>query len=152
MNKSIKVSALIGSAVILIAPFAVFEAYIVSRYGYAEPYSYVFSIPLGVISYLLIQFAIGYGVVKGWASCKMSRNYPLILIWLISVLVLWAFPHFSQVRTSFKHGYSGSVGRDEGDLSWETWKRPQQVSLCAPATGVDDADRDIQFTNKHLAC
>jgi len=85
---------LIVVAVILIAPFAVFEAYIVFRYGYAEPYSYLFSIPLGMISYFLIQFAIGYGVVKGWASCKMSRNYPLMLIWLISVLVLWAFPHF----------------------------------------------------------
>lgn len=94
MSSATKAMILIVVAVILIAPFAVFEAYIVFKYGYAEPYSYVFSIPLGVISYFLIQFAIGYGVVKGWANCKMSRNYPLILIWLISVLMLWAFPYF----------------------------------------------------------
>lgn len=94
MSSATKAMALIILAVSLIAPFAVFEAYIVFRYGYAEPYSYMFSIPMGVASYFLIQFSIGYGVVKGWANCKMSRAYPLMAIWVISVLMLWALPYF----------------------------------------------------------
>lgn len=94
MNSAIKVRVLIVLAISLVAPFAVFEAYIVLRYGYAEPYSYIFSIPLGVISYFAIQFAIGYAVVKGWMSCKMPGNYLLMAIWTISVLTLWALPYF----------------------------------------------------------
>lgn len=94
MNSAKKARLLIILATSLVAPFAVFEAYIVLKYGYAEPYSYIFSIPLGVISYIAIQFTIGYAVVKGWMSCKMPNNYLLMAIWAVSVLTLWALPYF----------------------------------------------------------
>lgn len=88
------IKKLLLTAIVLVAPFSAFEAYFVLSYGYAEPYSYMFSIPLGVISYFLIQFAIGYGVVKGWANCRMPSNYLLMAAWTFNALMLWALPYF----------------------------------------------------------
>ncbi|WP_454846754.1 hypothetical protein [Pseudomonas farris] len=81
-------------ALALILPFALFETYVVIRFGFAEPYSYLFSVPLGIVSFLLLQFAIGYGVVKGWAACRMRSNYYLIVLWVISLLMLFMLPRF----------------------------------------------------------
>ncbi|MDR8367757.1 hypothetical protein [Pseudomonas sp. JL3] len=94
MSSAKKVRAMIIIAIALVAPFAMFEIYAVVRFGFAEPYSYLLSVPLGVISFLLLQFAIGYGVVKGWATCRMPGNYYLIVLWVISLLVLFVLPKF----------------------------------------------------------
>lgn len=92
MSSAKKVRAMMIAALALILPFALFEIYAVARFGVAEPYSYVFSVPLGVVSFLLLQFAIGYGVVKGWVACKMPSNYYLLGLWVISLLVLFLLP------------------------------------------------------------
>ena len=94
MNSAKKVKAMIVLALLLILPFALLEAYVVIRFGFSEPYSYWFSVPMGIVSFLLLQFAIGYGVVKGWAICKMSNNYYLLGLWVVSVLVLFLLPKF----------------------------------------------------------
>jgi hypothetical protein len=97
MSSAKKVSAMIIIAIALIVPFALSEIYVVVRFGFAEPYSYLLSVPLGIISFLLLQFAIGYGVVKGWVNCQMRRNYLLLGVWVISFIVLlvlpWLFPN-----------------------------------------------------------
>jgi hypothetical protein len=92
MSNAKKVRAMTIAALVLILPFALFEIYAVVRFGFAEPYSYMFSVPLGVVSFLLLQFAIGYGVVKGWMACKMPSNYYLLGLWVISLLVLFLLP------------------------------------------------------------
>ena len=94
MNSAKKVKTMIVFALFLILPFALLEAYVVIRFGFSEPYSYWFSIPLGGASFLLLQFAIGYGVVKGWADCKMPNNYYLLGLWVVSLLVLFLLPTF----------------------------------------------------------
>jgi hypothetical protein len=76
----------------LILPFALLEVYVVVRFGFSEPYSYWFSIPMDVVSFILLQFAIGYGVVKGWADCKMPDNYYLLGLWVTCLLVLFLLP------------------------------------------------------------
>jgi hypothetical protein len=92
MSSAKKVRAMMIAALALILPFALFEIYAVARFGFAEPYSYMFSVPLGGVSFLLLQFAIGYGVVKGWVACKMPSNYYLLGLWVISLLVLFLLP------------------------------------------------------------
>lgn len=94
MSSAKTVRAMIIIAIALIAPFALSEIYAVVRSGFAEPYSYLLSVPLGIISFLLLQFAIGYGVVKGWAVCRMRNNYYLFVLWLISLLALFVLPIF----------------------------------------------------------
>ncbi|APC16866.1 hypothetical protein BLL42_14415 [Pseudomonas frederiksbergensis] len=94
MSSAKKVRAMIILALALIVPFVLFEIYTVVRFGFAEPYSYLFSVPLGIISLLLLQFAVGYGVVKGWAACRMPGNYYLLVLWVISLLVLFVLPKF----------------------------------------------------------
>jgi hypothetical protein len=74
-----KVRAIILLALALVLPFAVFEIYVVTVHGFAEPYSYFFSVPLAVVSFLLVQLVVGYAVVKGWALCNMQGNYTLCL-------------------------------------------------------------------------
>ncbi|WP_414911255.1 hypothetical protein [Pseudomonas sp. IT-P44] len=92
MSSATKVKAMIIMAAALIVPFALLEIYAVVRFGFAEPYSYLLSVPLGVISFLLLQFAIGYGVVKGWAVCRMPGNYYLLVLWIVSLLALFVLP------------------------------------------------------------
>lgn len=94
MHSAKKIRAMIILALALISPFALFEAYVVIRFGFAEPYSYLFSVPLGIVSFLLLQFAIGYGVVKGWTVCRMRSNYYLMVLWVISLLTLFMLPRF----------------------------------------------------------
>ncbi|VVQ34678.1 hypothetical protein PS943_03916 [Pseudomonas fluorescens] len=94
MGSAKTVRAMIIIAIALIAPFALSEIYAVIRFGFAEPYSYLLSVPLGIISFLLLQFAIGYGVVKGWMACRMPGNYYLLVLWIISLLVLFVLPKF----------------------------------------------------------
>lgn len=94
MSSAKAVRAMIIIALALIAPFALFEIYAVIRFRFAEPYSYLLSVPLGIISFLFLQFAIGLGVVKGWASCRIPDNYYLIALWIISLLVLFSLPVF----------------------------------------------------------
>jgi hypothetical protein len=94
MSSAKAVRAMIIIAIALIAPFALFEIYAVVRFGFAEPYSYLLSVPLGIISFLLLQFAIGLGVVKGWAVCSMPGNHSLLVLWMVSLLVLFVLPKF----------------------------------------------------------
>ncbi|MFL1552447.1 hypothetical protein ACI77I_25745 [Pseudomonas sp. D47] len=94
MSNAKAVRAMIIIAIALIAPFALFEIYAVIRFGFAEPYSYLLSVPLGIISFLLLQFAIGLGVIKGWALCRVSDNYYLLVLWVISLLMLFLLPAF----------------------------------------------------------
>lgn len=86
----VKVTVILAVAFVL--PFALFECYVVARLGMTEPYTYMWSIPLGIISYIFLQFAICYGFVKGWRACKMSSQYGLIAIWLTSVFLLFILP------------------------------------------------------------
>jgi hypothetical protein len=92
MNSARKVRIVIIIAIALIAPFTVLEIYAVVRFGFSDPYGYLFSVPLAIISFLLMQFAIGYGVVKGWSACGLPGNYYLIVLWVISLLVLFFLP------------------------------------------------------------
>jgi len=94
MSSARKVTAILILALVLILPFALFESYVVIRFGFSEPYSYLFSFPMGVVSFLLLQFALGYAVVKGWAICRMPNNYYLLVLWVISLLVLCLLPKF----------------------------------------------------------
>lgn len=94
MSSAQKVRVMILVALALILPFAIFEAYVVLRFGFSEPYSYWFSVPSGVVSFLVLQFAICYSVVKGWAICNMPRNYALLVLWVGSLIVLIALPWF----------------------------------------------------------
>ncbi|MGX0893203.1 hypothetical protein AB7M22_005211 [Pseudomonas sp. ADAK2 TE3594] len=87
-----KVRAIILLALALVLPFAVFEIYVVTVHGFAEPYSYFFSVPLAVVSFLLVQLVVGYAVVKGWALCNMQGNYTLLLAWFITLFVLFSLP------------------------------------------------------------
>jgi hypothetical protein len=68
MSSVRKFKVMIVFALFLILPFALLEVYVVVRFGFSEPYSHWFSVPMGVASFFLLQFAIGYGVVKGWAD------------------------------------------------------------------------------------
>jgi hypothetical protein len=90
LRKILKILIII--AIALVAPFAVFEFYTVVRFGFSNPYTYLYSIPLAIVSFLLMQFAIGYGVVKGWSFSGMPGNYYLIVLWLISLLKLFMLP------------------------------------------------------------
>jgi hypothetical protein len=92
MSSAKKIRAMIIIAIAMIVPFALSEIYAVVRFGFAEPYSYLLSVPLAIISFLLLQFAIGYGVVKGWAICRMPSNYYLLVLWIISLLALFVLP------------------------------------------------------------
>jgi hypothetical protein len=94
MSSAKKVKAMIIIAIAMIVPFALSETYTVVRFGFAEPYSYLLSVPLGISSFLLLQFAIGYGVVKGWAVCRMPSNYFLLVLWIISLSALFVLPVF----------------------------------------------------------
>jgi len=96
MSFAKKVRVMILLALALVLPFAVFEVYVVTVYGFAEPYSYFFSVPLAVVSFLLVQFVVGYAVVKGWTICYMPGNYMLLLAWFISLLVLFFLPRIDS--------------------------------------------------------
>lgn len=88
-------------AVLLIAPFAIFELYLVATIGMTEPYSYIWSIPLGACSFLLMQVALALGVVKGWKSCITKSHYYLMATWAICALLIFALPVFFPNRLSF---------------------------------------------------
>lgn len=89
-----KVRTMIFVALALILPFALFEIYVVLKFGFSEPYSYWFSVPSGVVSFFVLQFALCYSVVKGWVICNMPRNYLLLVLWVGSFIVLCALPLF----------------------------------------------------------
>ncbi len=92
MSYALKVKSLILLAVVLVLPFSVFEIYAVFKLGYAEPYSYFLSVPIVVFSFVVLQFAIGFSVLKGWSVCGMRGNYIYLVIWVLSVIVLFALP------------------------------------------------------------
>lgn len=92
MSYALKVKSLILLAVVLVLPFSVFEIYAVFKLGYAEPYSYFLSVPIVVFSFVVLQFAIGFSVLKGWSACGMRGNYIYLVIWVLSVIVLFALP------------------------------------------------------------
>ena len=96
-----KVSALIVLAVSLIAPFAILETYLVVSIGMTEPYSYMWSVPLGACSFVLVQVVLALGVVKGWKSCITKSHYYLMTTWAISALLILALPVFFPNRLSF---------------------------------------------------
>lgn len=88
-------------AVMLIAPFAILEFYLVATIGMTEPYSYIWSIPLGACSFILMQIALALGVVKGWKSCITKSHYYLMATWAISALLILALPVFFPNQLSF---------------------------------------------------
>lgn len=88
-------------AVLLIAPFAILEIYLVATIGMTEPYSYIWSIPLGFCSFILMQIALALGVVKGWKSCITKSHYYLMAIWAICALLIFALPAYFPNRLSF---------------------------------------------------
>lgn len=88
-------------AVCLIAPFAVLEVYLVVSIGMTEPYSYMWSIPLGICSFVLVQVALALGVVKGWKSCITKIHYYLMAAWVICTLLTFTLPAFFPSRLSF---------------------------------------------------
>jgi hypothetical protein len=92
MIHALRVKLMILAAIALVIPFSVFEIYVVLKFGLSEPYSYFLSVPLAVISFLILQMAIGYSVVKGWAVCGMPRNYIYLVVWLLSVVLLFVLP------------------------------------------------------------
>jgi hypothetical protein len=92
VKSTLIVKATVILAVTFALPFALFEGYVVARLGMTEPYTYMWSIPLGIISYILLQFAICYAFVKGWRASKISNQYGLIAIWLTSVFLLFILP------------------------------------------------------------
>lgn len=77
MSSAAKVNVMFIMVVALVAPVALLEISAVARFGFAEPYGFFLSIPLAIVSFLLLQFAIGYGVVKGWrsAECRVITVY-----------------------------------------------------------------------------
>lgn len=64
-------------AVLLIAPFAILEIYLVTTIGMTEPYSYIWSIPLGFCSFILIQIAPGFGYSAKRSSNAVNSPRPL---------------------------------------------------------------------------
>lgn len=94
MTSARKVKAMIVIALAMVFPFALFEAYLVFRFGVAEPYSYFVSAPLSVVSFVILQLAIGYGFFKGWTACEMRSNYAYLALWLLSLLTLILLPQF----------------------------------------------------------
>ncbi|WP_313116454.1 hypothetical protein [Ectopseudomonas guguanensis] len=88
-------------AVFLIAPFAMLEVYLVVSIGMTEPYSYMWSVPLGICSFVLVQVALALGVVKGWKSCIAKGHYYLMAAWAICILLTFALPVFFPNRLSF---------------------------------------------------
>lgn len=101
MSNAMKVSALIVLAVSLIAPFAILETYLVVSIGMTEPYSYMWSVPLGACSFVLVQVALALGVVKGWKSCITKSHYYLMATWAICALLIFTLPVFLPNRLSF---------------------------------------------------
>ncbi|MBX8600676.1 hypothetical protein K5D40_00295 [Pseudomonas cichorii] len=94
MSSANKVKAMIIVALAMVLPFALFEMYVVLRFGVAEPYSYFLSAPLSVISFIVLQVAIGYGFLKGWSTCGMRNNYSYLALWFLSMLTLVLLPRF----------------------------------------------------------
>ncbi|MFJ4197423.1 hypothetical protein [Pseudomonas sp. NPDC089534] len=92
MIYALRVKLMILAAIAFVLPFSIFEVYVVFTSGSAEPYSYFLSIPLAIVSFLLLQLATGYSVVKGWAVCGMPRNYIYLGVWLLSVFLLFVLP------------------------------------------------------------
>lgn len=93
MSYALKVRLMILAAIALVLPFSIFEVYVVCTLGSAEPYSYFLSIPLAIVSFFLLQFALGYSVVKGWAVCGMPNNYAYLFVWVLSVVLLLILPN-----------------------------------------------------------
>ena len=103
MSYALKVKLMIVLAVVLVLPFLVFEIYAVFKLGFVEPYSYALSVPMVVFSFVILQFAIGFGVVRGWSVCGMRGNYIYLVIWVLSVIVLFALPKIFVGGEDRKH-------------------------------------------------
>lgn len=88
-------------AVFMIAPFAILEIYLVATIGMTEPYSYIWSIPLGVVSFALMQAALLLGMVKGWKKYINKAGCYLIAIWAISAILIFILPLLFPNKLSF---------------------------------------------------
>ncbi|WP_308580786.1 hypothetical protein [uncultured Pseudomonas sp.] len=97
MSYALKVKLMIVLAVVLVLPFLVFEIYAVFKLGFVEPYSYALSVPIVVFSFVILQFAIGFGVVRGWSVCDMRGNCIYLMVWVLAVIVLLALPEIFTV-------------------------------------------------------
>ena len=92
MSCALKVKLMIIFAVVLVFPFSVFEIYVVFKLGFVESYSYFLSMPIVVFSFVVLQFAIGFGVVRGWSVCDVRGNYIYLMVWGLAVIVILALP------------------------------------------------------------
>ena len=99
--KAKTIQAIMFIALCLIAPFAILEIYLVVTIGMTEPYSYIWSIPLGIISFVLMQVALALSIVNGWKKNIQKINYYLIAAWITCATLIFILPELFPSKLSF---------------------------------------------------